>query len=479
MSVSTVEVLPKPAEPLGTDLLEKAPFFKHLVRTRSFQFLIIFPNFVIFYALLLAAIFGHPLGNVNAAIVLIWILWWFVLIAVLVPIGARAWCSMCPLPAPGEWLQRRSIVRFRGFEKPRGQNKQWPARFRNIWLQNFGFLGLAAISALLVTRPLVTAAVIGGIWILATLLMLRYRRRAFCVYLCPVSGFQGLYSMVAPIALRSKSLEVCDAHKPHKGCIAGSRQGDDGALGYPCPWFELIGHMDRNNYCGLCAECLKSCQKDNIGLFWRGGNMDVVVKGRDEAWKAFIMTALAAFYALVLQGPYGQVKDWANVTFSRDWGGFALLIVVMLLVTTVLTPAAYGAFVEAARRLAEKAVGFWPLFVRGTFGLVPLGLAAWIAFSVPLVLVNGVFILQVISDPFGWGWNLFGTKHIAWNPVGEQWIPLIQAMLVLLGLVVGVVKTRRALEPMFGEARLVTRAVVPVAAFLTLVAVGFLVLFTG
>ncbi len=43
----------------------------------------------------------------------------------------------------------------------------------------------------------------------------------------------------------------------------------------------------------------------------------------------------------------------------------------------------------------------------------------------------------------------------------------------------GIVKTHRALEPIFEEARTATRAVVPMAAFLTFVAAGFLVLFTG
>ena len=464
----------------GTDLLVKVPFLKALVRSRSFQFLLILPNMVVFYALILAGIFGHPLGSVNAAVVWIWILWWFLLIALLVPLGARAWCAMCPLPAPGEWIQRRSIVRFRGFAKPRGQNRQWPARFRNIWLQNFGFLGLAAISALLVTRPMVTVVVVGGIWVLATVLMLRYRRRAFCVYLCPVSGFQGLYSMVSPIAMRPKDSSVCDLHKPVKGCVVGSRPKDaTGALGYPCPWFQTPFHLDRNNYCGLCMECVKSCQKDNMGLFWRGGRMDVVLKGRDEAWKAFIMTALAAVYIITLQGPYGRLKAWANVTFTHAWDGYAVLVLGMLVAALVILPAIHAGFVEVARRLAGKGVRHWDLFVRGAFGLVPLGLAAWLAFSIPLVLVNWAYIPQTLSDPFGWGWNLFGTKYVAWHPLGAGYIPLIQAGLVVLGLAVGIVKSRRALEPMFQEARQTTRALVPVAAFLTVVAAGFLALFTG
>ncbi|MFV1962826.1 MAG: hypothetical protein ACC658_13465, partial [Acidimicrobiia bacterium] len=80
---------------------------------------------------------------------------------------------------------------------------------------------------------------------------------------------------------------------------------------------------------------------------------------------------------------------------------------------------------------------------------------------------------------FGWGWNLFGTKYVAWNPVGEGWIPLIQALLVVGGLTVGIVKTHRALETMFEKTRQATRAMIPLAAFLTLIAVAFFVVFVG
>jgi len=151
----------------------------------------------------------------------------------------------------------------------------------------------------------------------------------------------------------------------------------------------------------------------------------------------------------------------------------------MILASLVALPAVYAPFVEAARRVTGKVVQFRKLFVRGAFGLVPLGLAAWIAFSIPLVLVNGAYIAQVVSDPFGWGWNLFGTKYVAWNPIGEAWIPLIQALLVVGGLSVGIVKTHRALEPMFEQTRQVTRAMVPLAGFLTVVATAFFVVFVG
>lgn len=248
-----------PARGRRFDLFEKFPRLRAFVQTRSFQFLLIFPNLVIFYFFIITGIFGNPMGNQNITIIFIWILWWFLLIAFLVPLTSRLWCTMCPLPAAGEWLQRQSIIEHTP-AKPLGLDKWWPKRFKNIWLQNIGFLLLALFSVLLVTRPLVTVMVVGGIGVLSTILMLIYKRRGFCVYLCPVSGFQGLYAMFAPIELRSVEKGVCEAHKGKKGCMFGAKPGDEEAIGgYPCPWFEYVGTMDRNNYCGLCMECMKTC----------------------------------------------------------------------------------------------------------------------------------------------------------------------------------------------------------------------------
>ena len=90
---------------------------------RRWQFLLIFPNFVIFYLFMLTGIFGNPMGNQNITIIFIWILWWFLLIGVLVPLGSRLWCTMCPLPAPGEWLQRGAIIEKPDPERPLGTTR--------------------------------------------------------------------------------------------------------------------------------------------------------------------------------------------------------------------------------------------------------------------------------------------------------------------------------------------------------------------
>ncbi len=40
----------------------------------------------------------------------------------------------------------------------------------------------------------------------------------------------------------------------------------------------------------------------------------------------------------------------------------------------------------------------------------------------------------MISDPLGWGWNLFGTAHTTWAPDGSGFSQVLQVALLLVGL---------------------------------------------
>jgi len=88
--------------------------------------------------------------------------------------------------------------------------KKWPKAFRNIWLQNAGFLGVALFSAVILTTPVATALVLLAFMVIAIGTSLVFERRTFCRYLCPVGGFIGLYSQVAPIGLRVKDMKEGD-----------------------------------------------------------------------------------------------------------------------------------------------------------------------------------------------------------------------------------------------------------------------------
>lgn len=465
----------------GIDLFEKIPLLKKLVKLRSFQFLVILPNFFLFYLFILAGIFGTPVGNRNIMIVFVWILWWFLLIAVMVPFGSRIWCTVCPLPSIGEWLQRLSLIRVR-FSKTKegkikhkffGLNKNWPRKLQNIWLQNIGFLTLAIFSGFLVTRPFVSMVVLGGMVLLAFIFSLIYKYRAFCMYICPVSGFLGLYSMTSKLALRRKDPEICKKHIG-KECYLGNERG------YPCPWYQAICVMDRNNYCGLCMECVKSCGIDNIGLYWRRFSGDKQIKGYDEAWKAFIMLCLAFVYSVNLLGPWGKFKDWANFTESGKWLGFLGMSAFIFLLCLGIFPTIYYLFILWTKRLVRGSdLGLKNLFIKYSYTFVPLGLFAWIAFSLPLIMVNGSYILAVISDPLGWGWNLFATANLEWRPFLPHWVPYLQMPILLAGLYYSLRSLYEIGAGIFSSPKELRRSLIPLSLLNLGITLVFLKLFLG
>ncbi len=457
--------------------LTRWPWLKRILQHRAFQFLLILPNFAIFLLVLLTGFLGTPVGNRNFSIIFVWIVWWALLITLLIPLAARIWCTMCPIPAPGEWLQRLALIRRRP-GRPLTVGLKWPKALKNIWLQNISFLIVALFSAIILTRPLATAIALTVFIALAIGLSLLFERRVFCRYVCPVGGFIGLYSMFAPLELRVKDRQVCVAHK-EKSCIT------ENARGYPCPWFEYPGNLARNAYCGLCTECLKSCPKDNIALYLRPFGQDLLVnkapgfKGRslDEVYKALIMLTCALIYSAVYVGPWGFIKEWANV---MDVPHFLMYAALFLSANLIVMPGAFLATSWLARWLAgARELPLRRLFVDFAYALVPMGLMGWIAFSLSFVLVNISYAIPLLSDPFGWGWDLFGTAKYPWTPYAPELLPWLQIPVLLIGLAFSIVLAYRIARQDFPSVVQARWATVAVATFLMAVTWGFIRLYLG
>jgi hypothetical protein len=58
----------------------------------------------------------------------------------------------------------------------------------------------------------------------------------------------------------------------------------------------------------------------------------------------------------------------------------------------------------------------------------------WIAFVSSIFLKYFNYAFTVISDPFGWGWNLFGTRGYSLIPFYPEALPYIQVTIILIGL---------------------------------------------
>lgn len=468
-------------EPKGFkyDIFNKIPIIKTMAKSRYFQYILMVPNFFVFYVIIIAGFIGTPIGNRNIAIVVLWILWWFILIALLVPLFARFWCTMCPLPIFGDFLQRFSFLKVRlgktGYlrNKMFGLNKVWPKRFKNIWIPNFTFLTLCTFSAVLVTRPFVTSIVLGSMVLIATFLAMIYRLRVFCGYICPVSGFIGLYSKTSTLELRSTNEEVCKKCKD-KGCLRGNEKG------WGCPWGEDMGVMKRNNYCGLCMECVKTCPNDNISLNIRSFSSETKIKGYDESWKGFIDVGTSHAYSLIYLGTNGTLKDWVNAPESGNWTGFFIYVISLWGLSLLIIPAIFYLLSYITKKVAKvQTVSIKEIFKAYSYILLPVGLLAWMAFSFPLIFVNGSYILNVISDPLGWGWDLFGTAEVQWQPLIPEYLGYIQIFLLLLGLGYSIYRGFFIGQRLFNSAVIALKALIPFAVLASIIAVAFILFFIG
>ncbi len=453
------------------NLLERAPWLRRILRARAFQPSLMLAALFFFTLAILSGLAGTPAGSHNFGIVFVWIVWWALLMIVLVPFFGRLWCTVCPIPAPGEWLQRRAIL-ARGPVRPWTRGWRWPPFLRNMWLQNFGFLGVALFSAIILTRPAISALVLLGFLLMGIALSALYKNRVFCRYVCPVGGFIGLYSLMSPVELRVADPDVCAAHKT-KDCITGNE------FGYGCPWMVFPGTLTRNVYCGLCFECLKTCPKNNIVLNLRPFGSDLMVakeRRLDEAYKAFIMLGCALIYSAVLLGPWGWLKSWANMDSVSHWLLYALGFVTFNL---AVLPGAFALIVLLIRCIAPSPRSFRQTFTDYAYALVPLGLAAWIAFSFGFVLVNGSYALAVLSDPFGWGWNLFGTASTPWTPLGTTAIPFLQVGALTTGLLFALNTAYKIARQHHMRHRPAFVVTLPLSSFVLAITWGFLRLYLG
>jgi polyferredoxin len=410
--------------------LTRLPWLKRALRSRWPQFILRALALGGFLLAIMTGLLGTPVGSRNFAIVFVWIAWWALLMLSIVPLLGRGWCSICPIPMPGEWLQQGAVLKPKGGGA--GLGKRWPNRLRNIWLQNGAFALVALFSTIVLTQPSVSALVLAAFLLIATGTSLIFERRAFCRYLCPVGGFIGLYSQLAPVELRVKNRSVCVEHV-ERTCYTGSEDG------YGCPWQVFPGGMIKNTYCGLCMECLRTCPHDNIALNLRSLGADLEpARGRklDEAFKAFLMLGSALMYSAVLLGPWGLLKNSAYSIGTPAWLLYALLFLAFVF---GVIPGAFWLAVRIGRGLAggkKKSRGTTMRrdFIQLAYSLVPLGLAAWIAFSLAFVFTNLSYLWPALSDPFGWGWDLFGTAGAAWTPYLAGLMPFLQAGILLAGL---------------------------------------------
>ena len=111
-----------------------------------------------------------------------------------------------------------------------------------------------------------------------------------------------------------------------------------------------------------------------------------------------------------------------------------------LLLSPLLYCGVYLLFVAMAKWITRSRLGLMALALHFALSLLPIALVYNITHYYTLILTQGVKIVSLLSDPFGWGWNLFGTAERFRAPflpaMGLVWHT--QVGLILFGHIVSV-----------------------------------------
>jgi hypothetical protein len=102
----------------------------------------------------------------------------------------------------------------------------------------------------------------------------------------------------------------------------------------------------------------------------------------------------------------------------------------------------YLILIYLAKKIAKSTLSVKELSLRFAFSLIPIALVYNIAHYYTLVLTEGPNIIRLISDPFGFGWNLFHTANYGNSIIlGASFVWHSQVAFILIGHIVSVYLT--------------------------------------
>jgi polyferredoxin len=415
------------------NLFQLFPWLKRWLKAPSFQFNLALPMLAVFWFIILAGLLGTKVAGRNAGPMIIWVVWLSTLIIVLVPIFGRAWCTVCPLPLMGEWLQRLRFTRNPAhLEHPSplrilGVPLVWPAWLSNAWPRVLLFLLLGTFSTTIVALPPATSWMLIALVVMAVLLSFFPEQRLFCRHLCPINSYISLYSTTGRVQVRSISSETCGKCE-ERFCLTGSVKG------WGCPYGLCVGEIDRNNDCGACMECVKTCAYDNVAVYWRNDGWDRDVADYSEAWQSIVMFALACLYCFINLGAWDKIRDWTDIIDKQNWGTFSVYAAAVWVACLGVLPLLWYSLTRLGVALGKFTLDARIQFRATTAALIPIGLGCWIAFALATLLSMMTFVMQSLSDPFNWGWNLLGMAGTPWHIIWSPAIPWLQVACILVGI---------------------------------------------
>ena len=379
---------------------------------------------VLLLALVFAAtLFGSDNPLENIAPTFIWIIWW-VGLGYISALFGNLWMLMNPWKALfefAEWLLQRAGA---GMPKPRPYPEGWdmmPALFAFlifVWLENV-YPAAIVPAHLAVIIVLYSVYTFGGMALFGKHVWLRYGD--------PFSVLFGIFARFSPTEVRVVPTDcaVCKSDKS-----SGGVDENGGAKG--------IADEDG---CVDCYEYFERAEPKRQQFNLRPWAVGLVPAGR-VSWQAcaFVVLALAAVSFDGLQ----ETTNWLAVqTIGLRLlgpGGVSVVDTLGVVLIPLLFLAIYLLFCIGIRSLGGERESVMEVARAYVYSLVPIALAYNMAHFLSLLLVQGQLIIPLASDPFGFGWDIFGTAgyRIVPTVISTKFAWIVSIAAIVVGHIVSV-----------------------------------------
>lgn len=392
----------------------------------------------------------------NGALNLFWA-WWWPLILLAYPLVGRLWCSFCPFMVWGEIAQR--LARSLGLTP-----RVWPRGDSDAWAAPLLAAGFAAILLWEALGDLENTAWLSSCLLLlitagAVLGSLRFEKRFWCRYLCPVGGMNGLFAKLAISELRAQ-IGTCSGSCSSFACFKGGPAEGEGLATAGCPVGTHPAHLADNRNCVLCLTCAQACPHRSVSLRLRPPAADLQRAMDPPAGEVGLMLVLAGGLCLhhgerllgwlpPLLADTGPGGDLAAQVFSLGEGPLLPRLAIGSLALAL--PAALWLLLRAASlKLFPGRRRPWLLL----YALLPLLWAALLADHLRLGMAEAGLVLPVSLAPLAEhallenrGWVARLVEHLpAWSADAHV-IGFCQSLVILSGVLASGVMLRRLLVP--------------------------------
>jgi hypothetical protein len=208
---------------------------------------------------------------------------------------------------------------------------------------------------------------------------------------------------------------------------------------------------------------VRACPHDNLAFNLRSFGADLLKKTRfkwDESILAIVLLALTSFHGLTMTPVW---QGW-NGLLRAHTGLGPIVVFTALMILMLLAPMALfwvGARV-AAMLAGESGVSTGRIFKVFAYAVIPVALFYHLAHNCMHFFMEAGNLIPLLSDPFGFGWNLFGTAgktYGAMLSLGTIW--WLQITLVVIGHIYGVVVSDRLADTLFSDKSQAKLALLP------------------